>query len=180
MLNPPPGHITLSAVTFPFFHVQGAESMRSTLIALVALFVSSQLAIGQELTEEQMGPWSALEKQVALDVRQDWEAVKEFIHPKGCFWGDQLPSPVSVKSNSYYMKLRAGEDEIVGHHLVPVSVVVVDDVAIINFYCHLLTKPEDGKQVERIIRGHNTWKKEGGRWLLLSTYNTQVTKPDGD
>ena len=95
-----------------------------------------------------------------------------------------MPAPVSVKSDSYYAKLREGEDEIVAHHLIPVSVVVVDDVAIINFYCLVLTRTEndegDVKQVEKAIRGHNTWKKENDRWLLLSTYNTMVETTNDD
>jgi hypothetical protein len=159
--------------------------MRSLVIALSAVFAASSLTYGQELTKEQMGPWSALEKQVALDIEEDWEGLKEFLHPKACFWGDRLPSPVSMKSYSYYAKLRAGEDKIVAHHLVPVSVVVVDDVAIINFYIHILTRSdddedEDGEQEENIFRGHNTWKKEKGQWLLLSTYNTVVETEDDD
>jgi hypothetical protein len=159
--------------------------MRLSAVLLSMLFTASSLAHGQELTKEQMGPWSALEEQVALDIKQDWEGMKKFLHPKACFWGDQLPSPVSVTSSSYYAKLRAAEDEIVAHHLVPVSVVVVDDVAIINFYCHVLTQTEDedeedGKQIEKIFRGHNTWKKEHGQWLLLATYNTVVETDDDD
>jgi hypothetical protein len=146
--------------------------------------IASPLASGQELTEEQKGPWSALEEQVGLDIKQDWKGTEKFMHPKGCFWGDMLPAPVSMKSEPYYEKLREGEDEAVAHHLIPVSVVVVDDVAIINFYLLLLTRTEDdngnGKQVEKVYRGHNTWKKEKGRWLLLSTYNTMVETKDDD
>lgn len=157
--------------------------MRLLGITLSILFMATSLTHGQELTEEQMGPWSALEKQIALDVAQDWEGTKDFLHPQACFWGDRLPSPVSTKAYSYYAKLRAGEDEIVAHHLVPVSVVVIDDVAIVNFYCHVLTRSKDeddegGEHVEKIFRGHNTWKKEQGRWLLLANYNTVVETDD--
>ena len=153
--------------------------MRSVVLALSALFVASP-AFSLELTEKQMEPWSALEEQVGLDVKQDWKGMKKFLHPKGCFWGDALPVPVSMKSYSYFTKMREGEDDIVTHHLVPVSVVVVDDVAIINFYCHVLTRDKDDEQVEKIFRGHNTWKKEDGRWLLLSTYNTLAETEDDD
>ena len=71
-------------------------------------------------------------------------------------------------------------DDIIAHNMVPVSVVVVDDVAIINFYLHILTKDDEGEQKELIIRGHNTWKKEKGRWLLLATYNTRVETEEDD
>ena len=154
--------------------------MRLAVLILAAVVVASPPAFGQELTDEQMGPWSALEEQVGLDLKRDWEGAKKFHHPKGCYWGDISPSPVSMKAFPYYTKFRDGEDEVVAHHLVPVSVVVVDDVAIINFYLHVLTRTQKGEQMEKIGRGHNTWKKEKGRWLLLSTYNTMVETGDDD
>lgn len=154
--------------------------MRLTLLALSVVLVTSSLAVGQELTKEQMGPWSALEEQIELDAKRDWEATRKFLHPKACLWTDAVPAPISMKGFPYYTKLRDGQDEVVAHHLVPVSVVVVDDVAIINFYLHVLTQTEDGEQVERVLRGHNTWKKENGRWLLLANYNTRVEKEEDD
>ena len=86
---------------------------------------------------------------------------------------------MSLKSYAYHTTLVSGEDKVVAHRLVPVSVVVVGDVAIINSYLYLLTRPKEGKQVEKILRLHNTRKKEGDRWLLLATYNT-VAKSGGD
>jgi ketosteroid isomerase-like protein len=150
--------------------------MRVAVLALALLFIAAPFASGFELTEEQKGPWNALEKQVALDLKKDIKGEMKYLHPKACYWGDDSPAPVSAskKAYSYYQKWLDGQDKVVAHMMVPVSVVVVDDVAIINFYIHILTKDEDGEQEELILRGHNTWKKEKGRWLLLSTYNTKV------
>ena len=147
--------------------------LQLTLLAIVPL------AGARDLTKQQLEPWSALVEQVSLEVKLDWVAMKKFIHPKGCFWGESNPHPVSLKSYAYHTTLVSGEDKVVAHRLVPVSVVVVGDVAIINSYLHLLTRPKEGKQVEKILRLHNTWKKEGDRWLLLATYNT-VAKSGGD
>jgi hypothetical protein len=146
---------------------------------LVAAFLLSTLvargASAQELTEEQMGPWSALEKQVALYLKRDWEKHKEFIHPKSVDWGVFAPAPIhlSEAADKYFQEFEEGSDKAIAHLLVPVSVVVAGDVAIINAYGHVLTKP-DGKAVETIYRLHNTWKKEEGKWQLLATYNTKV------
>ena len=156
--------------------------MRVAVLTLAALFVAARLAYGIELTEEQKGPWNTLEEQVALDMKKDLEGEMKYIHPKACLWGDDSPVPTSVsaKSTSYYKKWMEGQDEIVAHNMIPVSVVVVDDVAIINFYLHILTKDNEGKQKELILRGHNTWKKENDRWLLLATYNTKVKAEEDD
>lgn len=156
--------------------------MRVAVSMLAVLLFAVSVAKGFELAEEQKQPWNALEEQVALNMQKDLEAEKAYIHPKACIWGDQLPAPISPspKLYSYAQKWLEAQDEVVAHHLVPVSVVVVDDVAIINFYLHMLTKDKDDKQKEMIIRGHNTWKKEQGRWLLLSTYNTMVPTKEGN
>lgn len=128
----------------------------------------------QNLTPEQMEPWSTLKTQVGMDAKRDFESMKQYMHPAASFWGNHLPHPVSGQSYDYYVKQRAGEDEIIAHHLVPVTVIVVEDVAIINAYLHVLFRSEDDEQKEKILRLHNTWKKENGKWLLLSTFNTNV------
>jgi hypothetical protein len=156
--------------------------MRVAVLALVALLVAAPLAFGLELTDEQKGPWNTLEEQVALDMQKDIEGEMKYIHPKACLWGDQSPVPISPSPTaySYYKKWLEGQDDIVAHNMIPVSVVVVDDVAIINFYLHILTRDDEGEQEELIIRGHNTWKKENDRWLLLATYNTRVEQEGDD
>lgn len=148
--------------------------MRTLLAGLTLILLSSQVAFAQDLTEEQMGPWKALEAQVALDMKTDFEGMREYLHPQGCYWGDNLATPVGLKTYDYYSRLRRGQDRVVAHALTPVSVVVVDDVAIINFYAQFVTKNKDGEETEKVVRGHNTWKKKDGKWLLLSTYNTAV------
>lgn len=140
---------------------------------LIMLLVCST-SYAQKLTPEQQQPWAVLETQVKLDMDRDFESMKQYMHPQGSFWGDGLPHPVSNRNYEYYAAGRAGEDETVAYHLVPVTVVVVGDVAIIDAYLHMLSRLDDGKQEEKILRLHNTWKKENGKWLLLATYNTAV------
>lgn len=152
--------------------------MRSAI--LVVSILCSVSVHAQEMSADQKEVWNTLEKQVALDVEQDFDAMRDYMHPKGCYWGNMLPAPVreSEKTGKYYAQLRAHEDEIVAHLLVPVTVIVVDDVAIVNFYGHAVTKDEDGESEEKVMRGHNTWKKHDGRWKLLATYNTTLEDDD--
>lgn len=139
-------------------------------------------AVGTGMTKVEQEVWETLKKQVAKDLDKDWEGMGKYIHPSACFWGDNLPHPVSASPETidYYAALRASEGKIIAHQLIPVSVVVVEDVAIVNFYGHAIVEGDDDERKEQIVRGHNTWKKENGRWLLLSTYNTMVTNAVGD
>ena len=143
--------------------------MRFALLVLSLAFVASD-GLAQELSKEQMEPWSALQRQVGLYFERDWKEHDKHIHPKIVDWEDRTPSPIHFGDDAakrYWEQLEDGADKVVAHYLVPVSVVVVGDVAIINAHLHMLTKP-DGKTVEEIARLHNTWKKGEGRWPLLS------------
>jgi SnoaL-like domain len=169
--------------------------MRSLLLLVVGLAWLASLASAQELTvsvqpdvvsahnltKEQLEPWTALKEQIALYIKRDWKEHDKYIHPKLVDWGTFWPSPIlfNAEANKYFQQFADGEDKIVAHLLIPVSIVVAGDTAIINAYVHSLTKPE-GKSVETIYKLHNTWKKENGRWQLLATYNSLVSPKDED
>ena len=146
-----------------------------SVVLAIACFSLGVLGVNaQELTKQQNELWSALERQVDLWLKEDWANHEEYIHPKAIGWDDNLPAPVSATRVMDYVKaLRMGADEVVSHYLTPVTVTVVDDVAIINCYVRVLTK-QDGALLESTYRLHNTWKKEDGRWLLLATCNATV------
>lgn len=146
----------------------------SAVSAVLLIITGSLVANAQELTDKQKEPWSALEHQVALWFQQDWENHDKYIHPQEIDWGDFVPSPVTdAKAKDYVRVLLKGTDKVAAHCLIPVTVTVVDNVAIINCYLQVL-KEKDGKLTESTYRLHNTWKKEGDRWLLLATCNSVV------
>ncbi|MGI6414818.1 MAG: nuclear transport factor 2 family protein [Thermoguttaceae bacterium] len=155
--------------------------MRFALLVLSVAFLTSE-TFAQELSKEQSEPWSTLNRQVGLYFQRDWKEHDKYIHRKIVDWGDSMPSPIHSgdgEAKKYFEQVEDGADKVVAFHLVPVSVVVAGDVAIINAHLHVLTKP-DGKSVEKIFRLHNTWKKEDGRWQLLATYNTSIASGDCD
>lgn len=150
--------------------------MRRMSVILTVLFLVSSLSVAQaqELTKKQREPWSALERQVDLWFQQDWKEHDKYIHPKEVDWGDFVPAPVTAaRAQKYTTVLLKRTDKVVAHYLIPVTVTVVDDVAIINCYLRVLTE-KDGVSMESTYRLHNTWKKEGERWLLLATCNSIV------
>jgi hypothetical protein len=136
-------------------------------------------SFGQELTDEQMGPWSALEKQIKLAVGKEYEKEKEYIHSKAIFGGDDLPSPVTAARYEAYNKaFWENSEPVESYVLIPVTVTVVDNVAIINAYVKALVKEEDDEVEEKAFRLHNTWIKSDGRWQLLATYNASLSEDD--
>ena len=155
--------------------------MRFALLVLSVAFLTPG-SFAQDLSKEQLEPWSALKRQVGLYSQRNWKEHEKYIHPKIVDWGDSMPFPIQDgdgEAKKYFEQVEDAADKVVAFHLVPVSVVVAGDVAIINAYAHVLTKP-DGKSVEKIFRLHNTWKKEDGRWKLLATYNTSLAPANSD
>jgi ketosteroid isomerase-like protein len=146
-----------------------------SMVLAIACFSLGVLGVnGQELTKQQNEPWSALERQVDLWLKRDWANHEPYMHPRAVILFDTLPSPVSAARMMHYIEAFSdGADEVVSHYLTPVTVTVVDDVAIINCYVRVLTR-KDGELLESTYRLHNTWKKEDGRWLLLATCNATV------
>ncbi|MEE2935370.1 MAG: hypothetical protein VYA84_05160 [Planctomycetota bacterium] len=89
--------------------------IRITGVFLLIMLLVCSTSYAQKLTPEQQQPWAVLETQVKLDMDQDYEAMKQYTHPEGTFWGDRLPNPVSNRNYKYYIAGRTGEDEIVAH-----------------------------------------------------------------
>ena len=87
-------------------------------MTLAVILLTCPIAGGQELTEEQRGPWSVLKEQVSLGADRDWDAMVKFLHPKLSVWGDNLPSPVSISADAYayFTKLENEGDEVIAHH----------------------------------------------------------------
>ncbi len=143
------------------------------------LLVAGALSVqAQEMTGPQKEVWEALEEQTALGAKKDWEEMRKYLHPSLNIWGDNLPTPVSLNEKSFKYFTGIEKDEVLERYLAPVSVVVVDNVAIINCYEHLFHSNDEGEEVEVIFRLHNTWKKHEGKWKLLATYNTKVESED--
>lgn len=156
-------------------------NMKLACFAIASLLFVGAATYGQELSDQQKGPWTALNEQVGFGLNKQWDKQKEYVHPKAILWEEPMPAAVTLDAYDYFCKLQDAYPDVAAWHLVPVNVVVVDDVAIINCYLHLFSKVEKGEQPEEIVwLLHNTWKREEGRWLLLSVRNKQVVPSDKD
>lgn len=152
----------------------------AALVFTVVMFLASSVS-AHDLTDVQKAPWTALEEQVGLWFKQDWEEHRKYLHPKAVDGGEFFPVPAqySDKVEEYFKAFAKADEKVLAHLLVPSVVVVADDVAIIDANLHVLTKP-DGKLKETIYRLHNTWKKHEGRWKLLATCNSIVATGAND
>ena len=148
--------------------------MQKSLFLSGILLACSIPLQAQEFSMQQQQAWTALEEQIALAQNGDWEEHSKYIHPDVSFWGPDTPVPIgqNAKGLDLWQIELDQSGKAIGHNLTPISVLVRDDVAIINFYLEALREASDGSVVRTALRGHNTWKKDDNRWRLLATYNT--------
>ena len=140
-----------------FVNLYAESSMRFAVLLLSMAFFTSQCT-AQELSKEQMEPWSTLKRQVGLYFERDWEEHDKYIHPKIVDWGGSIPSPIHSGDDAkrYWQEFEEGSEKVVAFHMVPVSVVVAGDVAIINAYVHALTRPDGNRLVTNVLKGDRT------------------------
>lgn len=101
--------------------------------------------------------WSALEAQVDHGMAGEAEESK-YIHPDAMYWAASIQTP---------MRLDVSTARIANYQLLPVSVQVHGNTAIVDAYMGIL----DGA-TPVVWRLHNTWINEKGQWQLLSIYNS--------
>ena len=148
--------------------------MKTILLATVCLVAVPSIAL--EMTNSEKEVWSAIEIQVGYAIAGDYENNAKFIHPDYVAWAPELLVPATWSERGRNLQeLIFGQNEWVGYDLVPITFQVHGDTAVTNLYLRGLVK-QPGQSSPQLIsmRLHNTWIKEGGQWLLLSTYNTVI------
>ena len=149
--------------------------MRNSLLFVVYLLVAPVSVHAFEMDPMQKDAWDALVEQIQLGMERNWDDQEVYIHPQISTWGPDMAAPGGAASGAsgpaLFQMAMERTPKPVAHNLVPVTVVVDGDVAIINFYLVLLNEGPEGPTYAT-MRGHNTWKKDGERWRLLATYNT--------
>ena len=145
-------------------------------ISTIAILILAAPLYAGELTTEEKEVLDILNTQLGYAFAGEVDENAKYMHPKLVLWGaySPVPAPASEKGQRLWKLQRANSSvEYLGFEIVPLTVVVVGNTAILNVYLNILMKPKpDGEPVWRQNLLHNTWVKEKGGWLLLATYNT--------
>jgi hypothetical protein len=146
------------------------------LISIIAVLILTVTLYAGEFTEEEKEVLEALKTQLGHWFAGEYAENAKYMHPRAVYWGTYSPIPLPDSENLRSLwKLRRDKssEEYLGFEIVPQTVVVVGNTAILNVYLNILMKPKpDSEPVWRQNLLHNTWVKEKGGWLLLATYNT--------
>lgn len=146
--------------------------MKSQVIfILVILILSVSVGFAQQWSAEQKEVWKALEEQSAAWTSGDMDAAEKFLHPDFVFWNNRnaIPGDRATAMALDRAWFGSGARFEVSVHT-PLTILVYDDIAVLNFYARgYLAQP--GEQPRwSTAQLSNVWKKENGRWLLLSVH----------
>ena len=146
------------------------------LISIIAVLILTVTLYAGDLTEEEKEVLETLNTQLGHVFAGQIDENTKYLHPRFVHWGtfSPVPAPDSEAGRRLWKLERDNSSaEHLGFEIVPLTVVVVGNTAILNVYLNILMKPKpDSEPVWRQVLLHNTWVKEKGRWLLLATYNT--------
>jgi len=146
------------------------------LISIIAVLILTVTLYAGELTDAEKEVLETLNTQLGHSFAGEYDEDAKYMHPKGVFWGAYSPVPVPASEEGQRLWKLEQENSLIeylGFEIVPLTVSVVGNTAILNVYLNVLMKPKpDSEPVRRQMLLHNTWVKEKGGWLLLATYNT--------
>ena len=146
------------------------------LISIIAVLILAATLYAGEFTKEEKEVLETLNTELSHVFADEIDEEAKYNHPRAIYWGTRspVPAPASEKVEELWKLQRANSlVKYLGFKIVPLTVVVVGNTAIINAYITVLVKPTpDSEPVWRQSLLHNTWVKEEGRWLLLANYNT--------
>ena len=150
--------------------------MKRMTALLLILFVAAPTTADLAMTADEREVWNVLVEQIRLAASDDWDRSTSYMHSEFVQWGDDLPvpHPRSPELQEIY-KLVDGGIEFLSHEMLPLTVHVEGDTAIINAILRAAVRSTPGASPSVLnVRIHNTWIRTDDGWRLLSNYNTFV------
>lgn len=149
-------------------------AFRIGLVAAVSLALSGPVA-AEELSAAQQDVWETVSVSHELFLQGKIDESFKYIHKDVVWWNKVTPVPGDY--DSAYLLDQAFDTHTgkwLAYDIVPLTVLVFDTFAVVNFYVRGLREETPGGNAILVHqRYHNTWKKEGGRWLLVANYNAE-------
>jgi ketosteroid isomerase-like protein len=142
-------------------------------VAVIALAVLLPLTLqAQEWSAEQQEVWTQVERHLVAFHAGDMETAYESVHPDFVFWNSNNSVPGDRSSAWELDRIFFRELGGIWHTALftPLTILVYDDFAVINFYVRGLLQEPGGVPSFTTIRWLNVWKKETGGWMLVANY----------
>lgn len=138
------------------------SSINFFLFFIVAF--SEFIAFGEEWTVEQKEVWKSIENLTKFINNHNIESIMDFRHNEMMVWWKSRFNPYDKHQEYTLYKKWFEWDPAVKMKCEPVSIKIVDKVAIVTYTYEMHGNKDDDKE-----RRMETWIKSNSKWLLLSS-----------
>jgi len=140
----------------------------SLTMLVVFLFTSSLFA--QEWNKDQLALWNGVEDAWNKWIEKDIDGSLATFHSKYKGWSSDQPVPVDkARIEKWWKSMK--EAKIGYLDLIPVSISIVGDAAVVHYYYSFyMTWGEAKEGKERSGRNTEFFIKENGNWMLLGDF----------
>lgn len=137
------------------------------LIALpVALFAHG--AAAQNWTAEQQEIWALEQQQWKMSAAEDLSWIDSMVHPNVSYWETGQPMPQNLASLNRWNRYSAANGATLEQELLPISIVITGNVAVVNYYYQTAREDNDKKREMVTGRYMDVLIKDGGRWKFIA------------
>jgi hypothetical protein len=148
-----------------------------TFIFLLILSTGTLSLKAQEWSSEQKEVWELQEKMFKSYADGDLEGYMSCLHENYVSWSEGSPVPINKGDLKKWESSNLQSQRILNYTVKPVSIVVTDDVAVVNLY---FWSRREATTVEGLFLTYSKitrfCKKEDGKWLILGNHQVKKTK----
>jgi ketosteroid isomerase-like protein len=148
------------------------------IIVMLAVFALPALTnvFAQEWNAAQKEVWKNVETYWALDAAGNLDGFMSYFHENYIGWQMSEPVPGNKATTRKFVEHDYKTEKTVIYNISPVSINVVGNVAIANYYYTRIAKDAEGKEKSRSGRWADVLMKQGDKWVLVGDHGGQTSK----
>lgn len=160
--------------------------MRGLMMVAVAQFCIPLLyplpAAAQTWNAAERDVLQGLEACIQATVDRNEQALIACHHPDFVGWRNTMPVPRTLEFERAEIR-RTVEDPTnerpIGYSILPLSVKIHGDVAIIHYYNYFYRRSDGGERSEIRVRWTDVMRKVDGRWVWIADHGGRELPPPG-
>ena len=134
----------------------------------VAAAILSFGASAQNWNAEQQEVWNLELQQWKMAAAEDLSWIDSMVHPNLSYWESGQPMPQNLASLSRWNRYAAANGATLEQELMPISIVITGNVAVVNYYYQVAREDNDKKREMVTGRYMDVLMKDNGRWKFIA------------
>jgi ketosteroid isomerase-like protein len=145
------------------------------MFAVIVVLASTNL-FAQEWSAAQKEVWKNVEAYWALDAAGNLDGFMSYFHDNYIGWEISQPMPGSKATVRKFIEHDYKTEKTLVYNITPVTINVIGNVAIANYYYTRIVKDAEGKEKSRSGRWADVLMKQGDKWVLIGDHGGRTSK----